>query len=127
MHELSLATGVLSLVEDAVRGEGPVRVERVVLEVGRLAGVETAALRFALESLAPDSVLQYASIEIEETDARAWCMNCAAPVAICSRLDDCPRCGGRQLQPIGGTELRVRELRVVDLPATTTLASPLEE
>ncbi|PXV65664.1 hydrogenase/urease nickel incorporation metallochaperone HypA [Sinimarinibacterium flocculans] len=57
MHELSLASGVLTLVDDALRGQGRVRLERVVLEVGSLAGVEIAALRFALESLAPGSVL----------------------------------------------------------------------
>lgn len=127
MHELSLASGVLTLVDDALRGQGRVRLERVVLEVGSLAGVEIAALRFALESLAPGSVLQDAAIEIDEVPARAWCMACAVPVPIHSRLDDCPRCRGRQLQPIGGTELRVRELRVIDLPQTLSLETPLEE
>jgi hydrogenase nickel incorporation protein HypA/HybF len=33
-------------------------------------------------------------------------------VTITSRLDACPHCGGFQLQPTGGTELRVVDLQV---------------
>nr|WP_028007245.1 hydrogenase maturation nickel metallochaperone HypA [Solimonas flava] len=116
MHEVSLAGGVIRLVEDALAREPRVRVKRVVLAVGALAGVEVRALRFALDALAPGSVLAGAAIEIDEVAGRAWCLNCAANVAIHSRLDDCPQCGGRWLQPNGGTELSVRELIVEDLP-----------
>jgi hydrogenase nickel incorporation protein HypA/HybF len=34
-------------------------------------------------------------------------------VAIFSRLDLCPLCEGAQLQPTGGTELKVVDMRVV--------------
>jgi hydrogenase nickel incorporation protein HypA/HybF len=35
-------------------------------------------------------------------------------VALAARGDACPLCGSYQLQPTGGTELRVRELLVED-------------
>jgi hydrogenase nickel incorporation protein HypA/HybF len=116
MHELSLAGGVIRLVEDALVREPRARLKRLVLDVGVLAGVETRALRFALDALAPGSVLDGAALVIDEVPGQAWCLDCADSVPIQSRLDACPRCGGHWLQPNGGTELRVRELIVEDLP-----------
>ena len=114
MHELSLAGGVLKLVEDAAAREGFARVRRLTLEAGALAGVEVRALRFALQALQPGTCLEGAEIEIDEPPAPAWCHQCCASVEVRSRLDDCPRCGGARLLPTGGTELRVRELIVHD-------------
>lgn len=112
MHEASLAGGILKLVEDAARREGFRRVSALRLEAGRLAGVEVRALRFALEAIAPGTVLQGASIDIDEPEGQAWCLPCAATVALARRGDPCPQCSSYQLQPIGGTELRVVDLLV---------------
>lgn len=114
MHELSLAGGVLKLVEDAARREGFVRVKRLTLEAGALSGVEPRALRFALESLAPGTCLDGAVVDIDEPAAPAWCHDCCAAVEIRHRLADCPVCGGARVLPTGGQELRVRELIVHD-------------
>lgn len=114
MHEMSLAGGILRLAEEAAAREHFKRVSRLVLEAGALAGVEVCALRFALESMAPGSVLDGASIQIDEPAGTAWCMVCSDTVPIASRADACPRCGHWQLAPVGGTELKLRELIVND-------------
>lgn len=114
MHEMSLAGGILRVVEDAAARERFRRVKRLTLEAGALAGVEPRALRFALDALAPGTCLAGAEIEILEPAGQARCLRCGETVAIRSRLDPCPRCGGHQVQPTGGTELRVRELIVHD-------------
>ena len=114
MHELSLAGGVLKLVEDAALREGFVRVKRLTLEAGALSGVEPRALRFALESLAPGTCLEGAELDILEPAAPAWCHDCCATVEIRHRLDDCPQCGGARVLPTGSQDLRVRDLLVHD-------------
>jgi hydrogenase nickel incorporation protein HypA/HybF len=114
MHEASLAGGILKLVEDSARREGFVRVTALRLEAGQLAGVEPRALRFALEALAPGTCLQGAQFEIDEPAGQAWCMHCCASVVIAQRGEPCSGCGGYQLQPTGGTELRVVEMLVED-------------
>jgi hydrogenase nickel incorporation protein HypA/HybF len=126
MHELSLAGGVLRLVEDAAQREGFARVSRLHLEAGALAGVEVRALRFGLDALRPGTVLEGAEIVIDEPPGTAWCLRCAETVTIASRADACPRCGGFQIQPTGGTELRVVDLWVHDDPAPAE-ASPNQE
>jgi hydrogenase nickel incorporation protein HypA/HybF len=114
MHEMSLAGGILQVVEQARAREHFTRVRRLVIEAGALAGVEVQALRFALEAVAPGTVLEGAAIAIDEPPGQAWCMRCARSVEIASRTDACPHCGGWQLTPTGGTELKVRELIVND-------------
>lgn len=114
MHEMSLAGGILKLVEDAAARERFTRVERLQLEAGALAGVEVRALRFALEAIAPGTLLEGARIEIDEPPGRAWCAGCGEHVHIASRIDPCPRCGGLRLRPTDGLDLRLRELIVHD-------------
>ena len=114
MHELSLAGGVVRLVEDAAEREGFRRVSQLRLEAGALSGVEVRALRFALDASIPGTCLEGAEILIDEPLGAAWCLRCCGTVEIASRADACPRCGGFQLQPTGGTELRVVDLLVHD-------------
>ncbi len=114
MHELSLAGGIVKLVEDAAAREHFRRVSMLRLEAGALSGVEVRALRFALDAVAPGTCLEGANIEIEEPPGTAWCLQCGTSIEIASRGDACPHCGGYQIQPTGGTELRVLDLLVQD-------------
>ena len=43
---MSLAEGVLAIIEDHARTNGFARVKSVWLEIGQLSGVETEAMRF---------------------------------------------------------------------------------
>ncbi|MDP2163580.1 MAG: hydrogenase maturation nickel metallochaperone HypA [Hydrogenophaga sp.] len=114
MHEVSLACGVLKLVEDTALRERFSRLLSLRLEAGQLAGVDARALRFALECLAPGTVLEGAQIDIEEPPGQAWCLGCTQTVAIAQRGDACPACGSYQLQPTGGMALRVLDMQVSD-------------
>lgn len=114
MHEMSLAGGILKVVEDAALREGFVRVSQLHLEAGALAGVEVRSLRFALDSMRHGTCLAGAEIVIDEPPGTAWCLRCACSVQINSRADACPQCGGHQIQPTGGTELRVVDMLVHD-------------
>ena len=112
MHELSLAGGILRVLEQARARDPFERITQLRLEVGALASVEISSLRFALEAIAPDTCLEGALIEIDQPPGSAWCLPCGQSVVITSRLDACPHCGGFQLQPTGGTELRVVDMQV---------------
>jgi hydrogenase nickel incorporation protein HypA/HybF len=84
------------------------------LQAGALAGVELSALRFALDVISRGTLLDGATIEVDEAPGRAFCMGCGESVEIRSRTDDCPRCGSARLKPTGGTELKVVDLVVHD-------------
>ena len=112
MHEMSLAESVVQIVEDTAQANGGGRVSRVLLEVGRLAGVETEALRFCFDAASRTSLAEGATLVIDEPDGQAWCLPCGETVALSSLTDPCPRCGSYQLQVTGGTGLRVREIEL---------------
>ncbi|MEQ3652435.1 MAG: hydrogenase maturation nickel metallochaperone HypA [Glaciecola sp.] len=113
MHEMSLCEGVLQVIEDAAKAQSFDKVKTVWLEVGSLSGVEIKALEFCFEVVCRNSVAHDAALEIIESPAQAWCMQCAESVVINQRYDPCPMCEGHQLQVTGGDEMRIKELEVV--------------
>jgi hydrogenase nickel incorporation protein HypA/HybF len=112
MHEMSLAEGVLGVVQDAARAHAPCTVRIVRLEIGALAAVECEALRFAFEVVKRGSVADSATLDIVQVPGSAWCMQCSRSVSIAERGDPCPECGSWQLQVTGGDQMRVRELEL---------------
>jgi hydrogenase nickel incorporation protein HypA/HybF len=113
MHEMSLAEGVLGVVQDAARPHAPCTVRTVRLEIGALAAIEGEALRFAFEVVKRGSVADGAQLDIVELPGVAWCMQCCRSVPIEARGEPCPQCGSFQLQVTGGDQMRVKELELV--------------
>ncbi len=112
MHEMSLAEGMLQVIEDHARREGFSRVTQVRLEIGRLSGVEPESLRFCFDAVTRGSLAEGADLEILLAPGRAWCFACAQAVEIAEDIAACPRCGGVELQVQGGNEMRIKDLLV---------------
>ena len=112
MHEMSLAEGIVQLVEDAARDDGSTKVKAVWLEIGRLAAVEKEALRFCFDAVTRDTIAEGARLEIIEMPGRGWCMKCEGNVAVSALYEPCPVCGSYQIQVTGGNEMRVKEFEV---------------
>ena len=112
MHEMSLAEGVLQLIEDAARQQNFAKVSTVWLEIGQLSGVEVEAMKFCFDAVTRDSVAQGAKLEIIALPGSGWCMACALSVPMTEVFGECPHCGGYQMQVTGGTEMRLKELEV---------------
>jgi hydrogenase nickel incorporation protein HypA/HybF len=112
MHEMSIAEGILQLLEETARKEQAQRVTVVVLEIGQLASVEVESLRFCFDAVVRDSVAAGARLEIIETPGQGWCLDCNQSVPLSEKLSGCPLCGSFRVQVTGGTEMRVKELEV---------------
>lgn len=112
MHEMSLAEGILQVLETEAAKQAFTKVKTVWLEIGALAGVEVQALEFAFEVVRRGSIAEQAQLVIIHFPAQAWCMPCAQVVEIRQRFDACPHCGSYQLQVSAGDEMRIKELEV---------------
>jgi hydrogenase nickel incorporation protein HypA/HybF len=112
MHEMSLAEGIIELVESTARREQAARVGLVVLEIGRLSAVEPEALRFCFDVVTRGGIADGAALEIIDVPGSGWCLPCAASVPLQERFGACPVCGSHQVQPTGGTEMRVKEIAI---------------
>jgi hydrogenase nickel incorporation protein HypA/HybF len=112
MHELSLAASILEIVEAAARREPFARVRSLHLSAPALSGVEVDALRFALRSIAPGTLIEGAELRVDEPASQARCRDCDAEIEVRAHGDACPRCGGWRWRATAGTELRLLDLMV---------------
>ncbi len=109
---MSLAEGVLQIVEDTAKREGARRVSLVVLEIGKLSSVVPEALSFCFEAVTRGSVAEGARLEWVELPGQAYCMQCEQAVPLEAVYAPCPQCGSGQLQLIQGNEMRVKEMQI---------------
>ncbi|WP_291994376.1 hydrogenase maturation nickel metallochaperone HypA [Candidatus Accumulibacter sp. ACC003] len=112
MHEMSLAMGILQIVEDAARAQSFRRVRSVFVEIGELSAVEPAAIRFCFDAVIAGTLAEGAVLNVVEVAGEGLCFNCHQTVPLAARYDPCPACGGYPVQATGGTEMRVKELEV---------------
>ena len=112
MHEMSLAEGVLQIVEQAAREQGFARAKTVRLEIGELAGVEREALRFCFDAVVRGSIAEGCDLDFVDVPGAGWCMRCSVSVPVSERYAPCPHCGGYQIQVTGGAEMKVKDLLV---------------
>ncbi len=112
MHEVSIAEGILSAVDKTLDSEPQTKVTSVTVSIGELAGVEIEALLFAWDSVTRGTRADKSKLLINRINGEAWCMQCAQNVALHRHGDPCPICGGFQLMPVRGHELKVDSLEV---------------
>jgi hydrogenase nickel incorporation protein HypA/HybF len=112
MHEMSIARNIVEIVEDVVRDNGPARVERVVVSIGRMVGVVPDSLSFCFEAITADTPLSGASLIIEPIPIRARCNDCGLTFEVESFAFHCDACGGTSLDVLSGNELLVHSIEV---------------
>jgi hydrogenase nickel incorporation protein HypA/HybF len=122
MHELSICQALLDQVERIAREHGASRVERILLRVGPLSGVEPALLQNAYPLAAAGSVAEHATLVIEPAPVRVHCKDCGAESDAAPNRLLCAACGGWRTRLISGDEMLLAnlELTIPDpLPTAT--------
>jgi hydrogenase nickel incorporation protein HypA/HybF len=119
MHELSLATAIVELVERHAEGR---RVSMVSVKVGALRQVVPRSLEFQFGFAARGSVCEGAGLAQELVAARLRCEDCRRewdPAPSAARSADelvvsfrCPGCGSARIEVTGGDELEVESIEV---------------
>lgn len=123
MHELSVCWALLTQVAEIAAGRGAVTVERVVIEIGPLSGVEPSLLAQAFAVVRAGSCAAAAELSIESTPVRIGCLSCGAETPTVPNRLVCAQCGGYRTRIIAGDEMRLRrvELRLPE-PRLATVA-----
>jgi hydrogenase nickel incorporation protein HypA/HybF len=112
MHEFSLMQGVLSSVDKAAAQARASRVTEVRLTIGEMAEVVPEALRFAFETLIPDTLCAGAVLLIESIEPRSRCQQCGASFAHDRYHRSCPTCGSLATELIAGREMSVSSIEI---------------
>jgi len=112
MHELSVCLALLDQVQTVARAHGATGVERIVLHVGPLSGVEAPLLENAFPLAAAGTVAERAFLDIELTPVRVRCKDCGAETAAEPNRLVCGRCGGFRTRVIVGEEMLLARLEL---------------
>lgn len=105
MHELSVCQALLVQVEQVARQNAAHSVEKVVLRIGPLAGVEPRLLQDAFPIARAGTVAAAAELVIEELPLTVRCRNCGAETTATPSRLICGACGDWHTQLISGDEL----------------------
>lgn len=111
MHELAIGRAVLDAAVESAAGR---RVVLITLTVGALRQVAPDSLACNFESLARGTLCEGAHLEQRFSPARLRC-ECGEEWELEDELTfRCPRCDGAEVTVLGGDELSIDSIEVVD-------------
>jgi hydrogenase nickel incorporation protein HypA/HybF len=111
MHELSLVSSILNIIEDYALREGFGHVNSLRLSCGKLSGVDPQCLQFAFEVESKDTKAEGAILKLDILPAIIHCLNCGKNIEVDRFETCCPECGEEEVLLTGGTE----ELKLLEL------------
>lgn len=115
MHEFAIASSVLDAVRTEARLRPGMRVVKIGVRIGDLAGLDADALSFCFEALTKETDLESVVLEIERKPRRQRCSRCAHEFVVVNYETACPECGEESTVFLGGDELELAYLELEDL------------
>ncbi|MCQ2970256.1 MAG: hydrogenase maturation nickel metallochaperone HypA [archaeon] len=122
MHELSMAQGIINAVLDTAKENNATEVNKVTIEVGRLAMINPEQLQFILGVLIENTIMEDAEINFEEVPVEMKCFDCDFHGN--AVLDDsdhyaplvkCPKCNSLKIDILNGKDIIVKNI-VIEKP-----------
>ena len=112
MHELSVCQGLMRQVGRIAAQNGATAVDKIVLKVGPLSGIEPDLLKHAFTIARQGTVAANAELEIQEGTLRVRCTQCGAESEVPSNRLVCPECGDWRVNVTEGEEMLLLSLEI---------------
>ena len=112
MHEMSIISGILNIVEEQARAAGAQVINTIEVEIGELAGVEVEALEFCFTVARKNTRAHRAKLVIHHIAGLGRCSQCDKDVPVTYPVALCPGCGLPVFDVKQGRELRVKSINV---------------
>jgi len=109
VHELSIAESICRSVAERI---DRARIDEMVVQVGALSGVNRDSLEFCLGEAAQLCGMDLGRFSVETVAAQAEC-SCGARYEAAELMQPCPECGGYSRSFVGGEDVVVSRLLVV--------------
>ena len=115
MHEMGIALQIIEIAEASIPTDMQgARIERVNLQIGKLAAVVPVSLLFCFEMAAKDTPLQGARLNIEELPGVAKCNDCGTQWIISGLSFRCEKCQSGSIEIISGRELDIQSIEIAE-------------
>lgn len=112
MHEMSIAAGIVEIVEREAKAKGAARVTRVMVDIGALSGVDAEAVSFCFSAAAGGTLAEGSMLIVNRIAGMARCGECGEEFVPRDPLVVCTRCQAFGAKILSGEELAVREMEV---------------
>ncbi len=112
MHELSVCLSLLDQVERIAKEHGAERVERILLRIGPLSGVEAPLLAHAYPLAAAGTLAEHAELEIETAPVRVHCIDCGEESEATANRLLCAHCASHRTRLTSGDEMLLASLEM---------------
>ena len=112
MHELSIMSYMLEVVEEQAREVGASKVLAINLVMGERSSVIDDSLLFYFDMLTPGTVAEGARINIRRTSMRFHCNTCNDDYSPAGADFCCPHCGTVGQVTDDGSELLIESIEV---------------
>jgi len=115
MHELSIANSILEAACAEAQARAGMRLTKISVRIGELAGVDPDALSFSFEALVKETDLEKCALEIEFMPRRHECGSCGQRFVVADFETRCPKCGTAETTFISGNELEFAHLEMEEI------------
>ncbi|RTZ69204.1 MAG: hydrogenase maturation nickel metallochaperone HypA [Aquificaceae bacterium] len=111
MHEFSIVSSLMTLIEDLARKHNAKKVTKVVVGVGVLSGVEPDLLKIAFDTFKEKTICEEAELILEIEKVAVKCMDCGKESQLEGRFSrKCPLCGSLNTEIVRGQDLQLKSL-----------------
>ncbi|MEJ2534323.1 MAG: hydrogenase maturation nickel metallochaperone HypA [Gammaproteobacteria bacterium] len=130
MHELSVCNALVTQIERIAAEHAAGPVERIIVALGPLSGVEARLLRQAWPLAATGTIAGNAELVIETSEVVIRCTECDAESTVPPNRLLCGACGDFRTRLVSGDEMLLRRLEFAPAAAVENqnalMNSPLE-
>ena len=108
MHEVALIEQTIEILRSSVQANEIKQVTKVKIVVGQMTAAQPEALKFAFEVFSlQEDWLQGSSLEIEDKEITASCLNCDTIYTVSNYRFVCPVCSSTAHRVESGRELYI--------------------
>lgn len=107
MHEFSIMQSIFKLIKDVAVKNNLIKIDKVVLKIGKLRQVFPDFLQFAFETVSQNTIAKGAALIIEEVPITMCCKSCQKEFMVEHNAYICPSCGAAKLELLTGKEILI--------------------
>lgn len=113
MHEMSIAVNIIEKVKLEMEEHGAHKLKNLSLKIGEMTAVEPESLRFCFNAMTEGTMMEGATLHIEEIPLKGRCKACQNEFSLEQYfITACPDCGEKKSDLISGKELDLTSMEV---------------
>ena len=110
---MSIAQNIVDIAVSAAQRGGAEKITAVNVVAGEMRAIVPTQLNFCFGIAAEDTIASGAQLNLEIVPVRGECRECGEDFVIHDFEYICPKCESSDVEIIGGTELRIKDIEVV--------------